>query len=500
MENSIFIGTWWALLPPVIAILLAFLTKEVYSSLFVGIIVGALLYGQFNPWLSFEAIFNIMQENIDLQIVIFLIMLGMIVVLMEKSGGSIAYGRWATKRIKSKKSAMLATTLLGVLIFVDDYFNCLTVGSVMRPVTDRYKVSRAKLAYIIDATAAPICIIAPISSWAAAVNSYVPEDAGITGFQLFISTIPFNLYAILTLFMVIYLSITGIEFGLMKKHEENAEKGDLFTDHEGDFEQGESITMNEHGHVLDLIAPTLMLIFSAVGAMIYTGFLNGGVNIQDAFANCSSSESLIFSTFMTLIFMFIIYVPRKVVSFKDYMDSFITGFKLMIPAIAILTFAWTLKGVTQALGITDFVSNLVGNGSFIATFVPVIMFAIAIFISFSTGTSWGTFAILVPIVVSIFSGSDLQMMIISVSAVLAGAVCGDHISPISDTTIMSSAGAQCYHMNHVSTQMQYAMVPVVACVIGYIVAGFSRNAIASLIVGLLIVVIELFILKKKETA
>ena len=489
MENSIFIGTWWAIIPPVIAILLAFLTKEVYSSLFVGIVVGALLYGQFNPWLSFEAIFNVMQENIDLQIVIFLVMLGMIVVLMEKSGGSAAYGRWASKRIKSKKSAMLATTLLGVLIFVDDYFNCLTVGSVMRPVTDRYKVSRAKLAYIIDATAAPICIIAPISSWAAAVNSYVPEDAGITGFQLFISTIPFNLYAILTLFMVIYMSVTGMEFGLMKKHEDNAEKGDLFTDHEGDFEQGESITMNEHGHVLDLIAPTLLLIVGAVAAMIYTGFLNGGVNIQDAFANCSSSESLIFSTFVTLIFMFIIYVPRKVVSFKDYMESFVAGFKLMIPAIAILTFAWTLKGITQALGITDFVSSIVGNGSF----------AIAIFISFSTGTSWGTFAILVPIVVSIFSGNaNLQMMIISVSAVLAGAVCGDHISPISDTTIMSSAGAQCYHMNHVSTQMQYAIVPVVACVVGYIIAGFTKNAVAPLIIGLLIVVIELFLLKKKE--
>ena len=500
MENSIFIGTWWAILPPVIAILLAFITKEVYSSLFVGIIVGALLYGQFNPWASFEAIFNIMQENIDLEIVIFLVMLGMIVVLMEKSGGSIAYGRWASKHIKSKKSAMLATTLLGVLIFVDDYFNCLTVGSVMRPVTDRYKVSRAKLAYIIDATAAPICIIAPISSWAAAVNSYVPDDAGISGFQLFLSTIPFNLYAILTLFMVIYMSATGMEFGLMKKHEDNAAKGDLFTDHAGDFEENESITMNEHGHVLDLIAPTLMLIITAVGAMIYTGFLNGGVNVQDAFANCSSSESLIFSTFVTLIFMLIIYVPRKVVSFKEYMSSFVAGFKLMIPAIAILTFAWTLKGVTQALGITEYVSNLVGGGSFVATFVPVIMFAIAIFISFSTGTSWGTFAILVPIVVSIFSGSSLQMMIISVSAVLAGAVCGDHISPISDTTIMSSAGAQCYHMNHVSTQMQYATVPVIACIIGYIVAGFSKSALLSLLVSLIIVLAELFILKKKETA
>ena len=499
MESSIIIGTWFSLLPPIIAIALAFITKEVYSSLFVGIVVGALLYGQFNPWSSFEAIFNIMQENIDMQIVIFLVMLGMIVVLMEKSGGSVAYGRWASKKIKTKKQAILATTALGILIFVDDYFNCLTVGSVMRPVTDRYKVSRAKLAYIIDATAAPICIIAPISSWAAAVNSYVPKDAGISGFQLFLSTIPFNIYALLTLFMVIYMSSTGLEFGLMKKHEDNAANGDLFTDHEGDFDQGDTMTINENGHVLDLIAPTVMLIISAVSAMIYTGFLNGAVNIQDAFANCSSSESLVFSTFVTLIFMFLIYVPRKVISFKDYMDSFIAGFKLMIPAIAILTFAWTLKGVTQALGITDFVSGLVESGSFVTSFVPVIMFALAIFISFSTGTSWGTFAILVPIVVSIFSdSSSLDMMIISVSAVLAGAVCGDHISPISDTTIMSSAGAQCYHMNHVSTQMQYAFVPVIACVIGYIVAGFSHSAPATLIVSLAVILIELYILKKKQ--
>ena len=497
MESSMFIGTWVAILPPVIAILLAFITKEVYSSLFVGILSGALLYSGFNFWGTFEAIFSIMQENIDMQILIFLCMLGMIVILMEKSGGSAAYGRWAAKRIKSRRSALLATTMLGVLIFVDDYFNCLTVGSVMRPITDRHKVSRAKLAYIIDATAAPVCIIAPISSWAAAVNSYVPENASITGFQLFIGTIPFNLYALLTLFMVIYLSVTGFEFGLMRKHEKNAANGDLFTDHAGDFEESEKIIENEHGHVLDLILPTLMLIFSAVGAMIYTGFVNGGVNIQDAFANCSSSESLVFSTFITLIFMLLLYVPRKVLSFREYTQSFVEGFKLMIPAIAILTFAWTLKGMTSALGITDYVSALVGNGAFVTTFVPVIMFVIAIFIAFSTGTSWGTFAILVPIVVSVFSAPDqIQMMIISVSAVLAGSVCGDHISPISDTTIMSSAGAQCYHMNHVSTQMQYAMVPVVACIVGYIIAGITHNWIITLVVALIIVLAEIEVLKR----
>ncbi len=495
METSIFIGTWAALLPPVIAIVLAFITKEVYSSLFVGILAGALLYAQFNPWLTFKAIFDVMQENIDMQILIFLVMLGMIVILMEKSGGSAAYGRWAGKKIKSKKLAMLSTTFLGILIFVDDYFNCLTVGSVMRPITDRHKVSRAKLAYIIDATAAPVCIIAPISSWAAAVNSYVPQGAGITGFQLFLSTIPFNLYALFTLFMVLYTSSTGLDFGMMKVHELNAAKGDLYTDHEGDFDESEKVTVNEHGTVADLIAPTLVLIFSAVGAMIYTGFLNGGVNIQDAFANCSSSESLIFSTFVTLIFMLILYVPRKVVSFKDYTASFVEGFKLMIPAISILTFAWTLKGMTSSLGITDYVTTWVGGGSFIGTLLPTIMFVLAIFISFSTGTSWGTFAILVPIVVSVFNG-QLEMMIISVSAVLAGAVAGDHISPISDTTIMSSAGAQCYHMNHVATQLQYALPPMIASVVGYLVAGFTKNVYITVIVGFVILFAELQVLKK----
>ncbi len=498
MENSVFIGTAWALLPPIIAIVLAFITKEVYSSLFIGIISGALLYSQFNPWISFTSIFTIMTENIDLNILIFLVMLGMIVILMQKSGGSAAYGRWASEKIKNKKMALLATTFLGILIFVDDYFNCLTVGSVMRPVTDKYKVSRAKLAYIIDATAAPVCIIAPISSWAAAVNSYVPEDAGINGLQLFISTIPFNLYALLTLFMVIYTSSRGIDFGAMKVHEDNAEKGDLFTDHKEDFQSAEEVKENPKGTVLDLVIPTIMLIVAAVGAMMYTGFSEGAANIQEAFANCDAEISLIFATFITVLFLFFFYVPRKVVPFTDFMESFVKGFQLMIPAIAILTFAWTLKGITQALGIRDFVYNAVGNASYGLNLVPVIMFVIAIFIAFSTGTSWGTFAILVPIVTSIFGADSLQMMIISVSAVLAGAVCGDHISPISDTTIMSSAGAQCYHMNHVSTQMQYAAVTCIACAVGYVVAGFTQNWVISLLLGVVLTVGILETLKKKN--
>ncbi|MBQ9504467.1 MAG: Na+/H+ antiporter NhaC family protein [Lachnospiraceae bacterium] len=499
MENSVFIGTAWSLLPPVIAIVLAFITKEVYSSLFIGIISGALLYGQFNPWISFESIFTVMCENIDLNILIFLVMLGMIVILLQKSGGSAAYGKWAGTKIKSKGAALLATTFLGILIFVDDYFNCLTVGSVMRPVTDKYKVSRAKLAYIIDATAAPVCIIAPISSWAAAVNSYVPEDAGINGLQLFISTIPFNLYALLTLFMVIYTSARGIDFGLMKIHEDNAAKGDLFTDHKDEIQSSEEVKENKNGRVYDLVLPMILLIVSAVGAMMYTGFSSGAGNIQQAFAECDAEISLIFATFITIVFLFIFYLPRKIVSFNEFMSSFVAGFKLMIPAISILTFAWTLKGMTQALGIRDYVYNTVGSASYGLNFVPAVMFMIAILIAFSTGTSWGTFAILVPIVTSIFGADALNMMIISVSAVLAGAVCGDHISPISDTTIMSSAGAQCYHMNHVSTQMQYAAVPFICCVIGYIISGFTENWIISLAAGAVIMVAALEILRSRAS-
>ncbi|MCR4591130.1 MAG: Na+/H+ antiporter NhaC family protein [Lachnospiraceae bacterium] len=498
MENSVFIGTAWSLLPPVIAIVLAFITKEVYSALFVGIISGALLYGQFNPWISFESIFTVMTENIDLNILIFLVMLGMIVILMQKSGGSAAYARWAATKIKNRKMALLATTFLGMVIFVDDYFNCLTVGSVMRPVTDKYKVSRAKLAYIIDSTAAPVCIIAPISSWAAAVNSYVPEDAGINGLQLFISTIPYNLYALLTLLMVIYTSARAIDFGTMKIHEDNAiNNNDLFTDHQDESQPVEEIKENPNGRVYDLLVPTLMLIVSAVCAMMYTGFSSGATNIQEAFADCDSEISLIFATFITVLFLFFFYIPRKIVSFTEFMQSFVQGFQLMIPAIAILTFAWTLKGMTQALGIGDYVSGVVGNASYGLNFVPVIMFVIAIFIAFSTGTSWGTFAILVPIVTSIFGAESLQMMIISVSAVLAGSVCGDHISPISDTTIMSSAGAQCYHMNHVSTQMQYAVIPFICCMAGYIVSGFTRNWVISLVAGAIIMVVSLELMKRR---
>lgn len=500
-----FIGTWWALIPPLLAIILAFITKEVYSSLFIGVAVGALLYSGFHPWDSFVNFFEIMKNSMNLNILIFDVLLGMIIVLMAKSGGSAAYGKWAGTKIRTKRSALLATMGLGVLIFVDDYFNCLTVGSVMRPVTDQQKVSRAKLAYIIDATAAPVCIIAPISSWAAAVNSYVPADAGISGFQLFLRTIPYNLYAILTLVMVFFICFTGFDFGLMKKHEENAAKGDLFTSGGDEFEQVSEDEVNPGGKVMDLVLPVAMLIVSAIGAMIYTGYLGGAKDIITAFSGCDAETSLIFATMVTIFFMMLLYLPRKVVDFKGFMESLVEGFKLMIPAITILIFAWSLKGIGDAMGLAEFVGGIVGENASASIFIPVVLFAVAIFLSFSTGTSWGTFAILVPIATGMFAGNtSLEMMIISVSAVLAGAVCGDHVSPISDTTVMSSAGAQSNHLNHVSTQMQYAAIVAGVCMVGYIIAALTKIWWLTLGISLLILLAILMgmkiVLSKRQAA
>ena len=496
MDGSMFIGTWWSLVPPLLAIVLALVTKEVYSSLFIGVAMGALLYTGFHPWNAFVAFFDIMKNSMNLNILIFDVLLGMIIVLMSKSGGSAAYGKWAGTKIKSKKSAMLATTGLGVLIFVDDYFNCLTVGSVMRPVTDRFKVSRAKLAYIIDATAAPVCIIAPISSWAAAVNSYVPEDAGISGFQLFLRTIPYNLYAILTLLMVFTIILTGLDFGLMKKHEKNAAAGDLFTSGGEEFDQVKEEEISSNGKVIDLVLPVLVLIGTAIGAMIYTGFLGGATDVVTAFSGCDAETSLIFATLITVMFMLVLYLPRKVITFKGFMDSFVEGFKMMIPAIGILIFAWSLKGMGDALEIDSFVENLVGSNASASVLLPAILFLVAIFLSFSTGTSWGTFAILVPIAIAMFPGADnMQMMIIAVASVLSGAVCGDHVSPISDTTVMSSAGAQSNHINHVTTQMQYAVVVAVVSAIGYVIAGFVHIWWLVLGISAVLLLVVLFVIK-----
>lgn len=496
MDGSMFIGTWWSLVPPLLAIVLALVTKEVYSSLFIGVAAGALLYTGFHPWNAFVAFFDIMKNSMNLNILIFDVLLGMIIVLMSKSGGSAAYGKWAGSKIKTKKSAMLATTGLGVLIFVDDYFNCLTVGSVMRPVTDRYKVSRAKLAYIIDATAAPVCIIAPISSWAAAVNSYVPDDAGITGFQLFLSTIPYNLYAILTLVMVVFIIMTGLDFGLMKVHERNAARGDLFTSGGEEFDHVKTKKLSKWKSHRSCAAGTGTYRICNRGNDLYRipWWSN---RYRDCFFWLRAETSLIFATMITVFFMLILYLPRKVVTFKGFMDSFVEGFKMMIPAIAILIFAWSLKGMGDALEISTFVKNIVGSNASASVILPAILFVVAVFLSFSTGTSWGTFAILVPIAIAMFPGSEnLQMMIISVSAVLAGAVCGDHVSPISDTTVMSSAGAQSNHINHVTTQMQYAAVVAVISFIGYIIAGFVHIWWVVLGISLILLLLTLTVIKK----
>ncbi len=476
-------ATILSLLPPVIAIGLALITKEVYTSLLAGIIVGGLLYSNFNLELMLNTILFQEEGGMiyklsdagNVGILVFLVMLGILVSLLNRAGGSAAFGKWASRHIKTRIGAQISVMILGVLIFVDDYFNCLTVGSVMRPVTDRYKVSRAKLAYIIDATAAPVCIIAPISSWAAAVNSYVPKGSSLTGFSLFLRTIPYNLYAILTLLMVLYLILTGFDFGLMKKHEINAERGDLFTSGEDALKEEKQEEVNEKGRVADLVLPVVLLIVSAIGAMIYTGYLGGATNVVAAFSGCDSERSLIFAGLVTILFCLIWYLPRKVLNFADFMESFVEGFRLMVPAMAILTFAWALKGIGDHLEISTFVKSVVGQNASASMFIPMLIFIIAIFLAFSTGTSWGTFAILVPIVIAMFpEQGHMEMMIISVSAVLAGAVCGDHVSPISDTTVMSSAGAQCNHMNHVSTQLPYAAVVAAVCVVGYILAAFIQ--------------------------
>ena len=503
-------GTFWALVPPLVAIALALITKEVYSSLFIGIVIGGIFYsgGSFEGTIEHvleDGIIGSLSDEYNVGILVFLVVLGTIVALMNTAGGSAAFGDWASKHIKTRIGAQLATIALGCLIFVDDYFNCLTVGSVMRPVTDQQKVSRAKLAYIIDATAAPVCIIAPISSWAAAVNSYVPADAGISGFQLFLRTIPYNLYAILTLVMVFFICFTGFDFGLMKKHEENAAKGDLFTSGGDEFEQVSEDEVNPGGKVMDLVLPVAVLIVSAIGAMIYTGYLGGAKDIITAFSGCDAETSLIFATMVTIFFMMLLYLPRKVVDFKGFMESLVEGFKLMIPAITILIFAWSLKGIGDAMGLAEFVGGIVGENASASIFIPVVLFAVAIFLSFSTGTSWGTFAILVPIATGMFAGNtSLEMMIISVSAVLAGAVCGDHVSPISDTTVMSSAGAQSNHLNHVSTQMQYAAIVAGVCMVGYIIAALTKIWWLTLGISLLILLAILMgmkiVLSKRQAA
>ena len=488
-------ATYWSLIPPVVAIILALITKEVYSSLFIGIVTGALFNANFNLETAYTSMFSDgfiakLADSWNVGILIFLVVLGAIVVLMNRAGGSAAYGKWAANKIKGRKGALLSTFGLGCLIFVDDYFNCLTVGSVMKPITDKHKISRAKLAYLIDATAAPICMIAPISSWAAAVTGVVE---GYDGMTLFIQAIPFNLYSLLTIFMIVFISAIGLDYGPMKIHEDNAKNGDLFTTSERPYKEDDEVKSSK-GKVIDLVIPVIILITSCIIGMVYTGGFFDGESFRSAFANCDASLGLSLGSVFALLVIIAYYVLRNVLTFEECMSAIPEGFKAMVPAILILTFAWTLSGMTGLLGADVFVSTLFKSGAESLTlFLPAIVFLVAIFLAFATGTSWGTFGILLPIVVGI--GLDERLLIISISACLAGAVCGDHCSPISDTTIMASTGAQCDHINHVSTQLPYTLTVAAVSFAGYILAGFVQNAWVVLPVSMVVLVGVLLVIK-----
>ena len=496
-------STFAALLPPIIAIALALITKEVYSSLFIGILSGALIYSNFNVWgmvtTTFDVMIGKLSDSWNVGILIFLVILGMMVSLINKAGGSAAYGRWAETHIKSRAGALLSTVVLGVLIFIDDYFNCLTVGSVMRPVADKHKISRAKLAFIIDATAAPVCIIAPISSWAAAVSSVAPEGQGL---QLFMSSIPYNFYALLTLAMMIMMIILNVDFGKMRLHEKNALNGDVFTTEARPYADANDAAGNAKGTVIDLILPIAALIISCVLTMVYTGgFFDASsdsyMNFIDAFGNSDASVGLVLGSFIALLVTFILYIPRKIVTLKEFTGAFADGFKLMSSAILILTFAWTLSGVTNGMGAQIVVAEFVRvNAVGLANLLPAIVFLIAVGLAFATGTSWGTFGILLPIVCSVFPSGEL--MIIAVSACLAGAVCGDHCSPISDTTIMASTGAQCEHINHVSTQLPYSLLSAGVSFVGFVLAGYIQNWMIVLPICLVIMFVTLMVIRAKQ--
>ena len=490
-------ATFWSLVPPLVAIVLALISKEVYSSLAIGLIFGGMLASGFNFEGTMKAIFekgfvSVLSSAYNVGILIFLVILGMVVALMNKTGGSDAFGKWASKRIKTRVGAQLMSVLLGCLIFIDDYFNCLTVGSVMRPVTDKHQVSRAKLAYLIDATAAPVCIISPISSWAAAVTGFVDGE---DGFALFIKAIPFNYYALLTIVMMIVITVWKFDFGPMKLHEENAKKGDLFTTGEEKFDELDRGS-HKDGKLIDMLFPIVSLIICCVIGMLYTGGIFSGAGIIEAFSNCDASVGLSMGSFVSLIITLIFYIVRGSLKFTECMDCLPAGFKAMVPAILILTFAWSLKSITDVLGAKEFVANMMEHSATgMQLLLPAIIFVVAVCLAFSTGTSWGTFGILIPIVVAVFAGKDSQMMIISISACMAGAVCGDHCSPISDTTIMASAGAQSNHINHVNTQLPYAMLVAAVSFVSYIIAAFIKNVILSLIVAVALMIAVLFIIK-----
>ena len=501
---SQFYNTFWSLLPPIIAIALALITKEVYSSLFIGILVGGLLYSNFAFETTVLHVFNdgivaSVTDSYNMGILIFLVILGTMVCLMNKAGGSAAFGRWAEKNIKSRVGAQLASILLGCLIFIDDYFNCLTVGSVMRPITDKHNISRAKLAYIIDATAAPICIIAPISSWAAAVAGFAEDGQG---FNLFLRAIPYNYYALLTIVMMVGLVVMKVDFGMMRNFERNAvEKNDLFSG-SNPYASAEADVSEDKGRVLDLVLPVVVLIICCVIGMIYSGGFFEGEDFITAFSNSDASVGLMLGSAFALVFSFVYFLIRRSMSFKDMMNCIPEGFKAMVPAIMILTFAWSLKAMTDSLGAKYFVRDFVRTSATgIQMLLPVIVFVIGCLLAFATGTSWGTFGILIPIVQNVFS-MDNPMAIICISACMAGAVCGDHCSPISDTTIMASAGAQCDHVNHVSTQLPYAITCAAVSGVTYLIAGILVSAgapgILGLPIGIVLMLATLVVIKRRE--
>ena len=491
-------ATFWALVPPVVAIGLALITKEVYSSLFVGVLMGGILYSGFSFEGTITHIFedgmiSVLSDSYNVGILIFLVILGTMVCLMNRAGGSAAFGQFAADHIKGRVGAELATILLGCLIFIDDYFNCLTVGSVMRPVTDKFKVSRAKLAYLIDATAAPICIIAPISSWAAAVTGFVEGE---DGFSIFVRAIPYNFYAILTIVMMIGMVLLRTEFGSMKFHEKNALKGDLYTTPGRPYDTEKQPEVSVRGTVLDLLIPIISLIICCMVGMLYTGGFFSGEDFVTAFSQSDASLGLTMGSFFGLLITIGLYQVRRVLKFSECMACIPEGFKSMVPAIMILSFAWTLKAMTDSLGADVYVATVVASSArSLLNFLPAIIFVVGCFLAFATGTSWGTFGILIPIVVAVFEKSSPEMMIISMSACMAGAVCGDHCSPISDTTIMASAGAQCDHVTHVSTQLPYAIVAAAVSFVTYIVAGFVKTAWIALPVGIVLMLVVLFGIK-----
>ncbi|MBE7045782.1 MAG: Na+/H+ antiporter NhaC family protein [Ruminococcaceae bacterium] len=501
-----FIGTAWALLPPVIAIGLALITKEVYSSLFAGILVGGLIYSKFNLETTMNHVFidgfiGSISDSYNAGILAFLVILGILVAIMNKSGGSAAFGKWAAAHIKSRVGAQIMTIILGCLIFIDDYFNCLTVGSVMRPVTDTHKISRAKLAYIIDATAAPVCIIAPVSSWAAAVSGFA-EGSGMNGLELFVSAIPYNFYALLTIVMMFALVAMKFDYGPMKLHEKNAmEKGDLFTTKVEAMKDELAEKGSKDGKVLDLVLPIIILIVTCVFGMIYSGGFfdveaEGYRNFITAFSNSDASVGLVIGSFITLVATVIYFLARGTMKFTDMMEAIPEGFKAMVPAILILVCAWTLKAMTDSLNAENFIKWIVnGTAGAFVNLLPAVVFLIAVGISFATGTSWGTFGILIPIVIAAFNGFGSEITIIAISACMAGAVCGDHCSPISDTTIMASAGAQSDHINHVSTQLPYALTVAGISFVTYIVAGFVQSAWIALPVGVVLTIATMLVIK-----